>query len=310
LVLLRLTIRSEHVVREAFGSVGAFEIYLNEHSAWMYQQTDAKMWVNGKAVAYPPAMILISGNVKLILSLPLCERGGQNTCHRIIAIKTPNRYDRADALAGEEVKESIVVEETTLDNRPPSPPIRKPTGPPTPAPTPMATAATPVETAPPQPQSVSKEATRQSDPEQENDRQRFIIAPTCPACASALVPERGIYCQACGRQLPRELAVHREVVVSIRVEDYGRLAKFLIQSVNRALGNLIRGRNLQRVVTYMGQRILLIAVQDEMRTSTVAEEERLNELLTETRIGRLTTDPYEIRQAHEMFDSQGSKPVP
>ena len=60
----------------------------------------------------------------------------------------------------------------------------------------------------------------------------------------------------------------------------------------------------------MGQRILLVTIQDEMRTSTVAEEERLNELLTETRIGRLTTDPHEIQQAHAMFDSEDAKPEP
>lgn len=307
---LRLSGRPEDIVNQAFGSTEAFEMYLNEHTAWMYRQTDAKMWVNGKQVAYPPAMMLVSGNIKLILSLPLSERGGQNACHRIIAIKTPNRYDRADALAGEEVKESIAVEKKILDNRQPSPPMRRPTEPPTPAPMPMAIAAAAAENALSQPQSISKKATRPSGPEQDNDRQRFIITPTCPVCTSVLVPERGVYCQSCGHQLPRELAVHREMVVSIREEDYERLAKFLIQKVNRALGDLIRGRKLQNVATCMGQRILLVTIQDEMRTSTVVEEERLNELLNETCIGRLITDPYEIQQAHAMFDSEDAKPVP
>jgi len=106
------------------------------------------------------------------------------------------------------------------------------------------------------------------------------------------------------------LAVHQEVVVSIMIEDYKRLAKYLIHKVNRALGKLMQGRKLKRVITSMGQRILLVTVEDEMRTSTVAEEEILNDLLVETGIGRLSADIYEVKQAHEMTDSEDSMPLP
>jgi hypothetical protein len=106
------------------------------------------------------------------------------------------------------------------------------------------------------------------------------------------------------------LAVHREVVVSIKIEDYKRLAKYLIHKVNRALGGLMQGRKLKRVITSMGQRILLVTVEDEMRTSTVAQEEILNDLLVETGIGRLSSDIYEVKQAHEMTNSEDSMPVP
>jgi len=303
---LRLSARSECIVNEAFGGIEAFEKYLNEHPAWMYVQKDAKEWVNGKAIAYPPSMILISGNIKAILSLPL--PGGRDASYnRVITIKNTRRDDRADALAGTEVKEPIAVEGNRWNGTSP-PPITKPTEPSKPVP-PSAAAPT-VTTAPAGASFTEEEAFRGHESQEENDRQRFVITPACPVCTRVLVPERGIYCQNCGRPLPPEIAVHREVVVSIVIEDYGRLAKFLIQKVNRALGNLIRGRKLQRVVTYMGQRILLVTIQDEMRTSTVVEEERLNELLTETCIGRLTTDPYEIQQAHAMFDSEDAKPVP
>ena len=50
--------------------------------------------------------------------------------------------------------------------------------------------------------------------------------------------------------------------------------------------------------------------RDELRTSTVVQEEILNELLVETGIGRLTTDIYEVKQAHEMADGEDFMPVP
>jgi hypothetical protein len=70
------------------------------------------------------------------------------------------------------------------------------------------------------------------------------------------------------------------------------------------------GRKLEKVITSMGQRILLVRVEDEMRTSTVSQEEILNDLLLETGIGRLSSDTYEVKQAHEMTDSEDSMPVP
>jgi hypothetical protein len=295
-------------VNEAFGGIEAFERYLNEHPAWTYVQENAKEWVNGKAIPYPPSMILISGNMKVILSLPLFEET-HDSYHRIITIKNARREDRADALAAAEVNEPIKLEGNMPHAQSPPPRITKPTEPPKPIPPSVPTAVQTV-TAAAESSLTGSEVIGDRESQEENDRQRFVITPTCPVCTRVLVPERGIYCQNCGHPLPPEIAVHREVVVSIVIEDYGRLAKFLIQKVNRALARLMKGRKLSRVVMSMGQRILLIAVQDEMRTSTAAEEERLNELLTETRIGRLTTDPYEIQQAHAMFDSEDSKPVP
>jgi len=70
------------------------------------------------------------------------------------------------------------------------------------------------------------------------------------------------------------------------------------------------GRKLEKVITSMGQRILLVKVEDEMRTSTVSQEETLNDLLLETGIGRLSSDTYEVKQAHEMTDNEDSMPVP
>jgi hypothetical protein len=54
----------------------------------------------------------------------------------------------------------------------------------------------------------------------------------------------------------------------------------------------------------MGQNIFLIVVADEKRTSTLAQEEELNDILAETEIGRVTSDPYEICEAHKMLGKQ------
>jgi hypothetical protein len=167
-----------------------------------------------------------------------------------------------------------------------------------------------VTTAPAEASLTEEKAIHDLESQEENDRQRFIIAPICPECRTTLVPRRGIYCQNCGHVLPPEIAVHEEVVVSIKIEDYKRLARYLIHKVNRALGALMAGRKLEKVITSMGQRILLVRVEDEMRTSTVCQEEILNDLLLETGIGRLSSDTYEVKQAHEMTDSEDSMPVP
>jgi len=304
---LRLSLRSECIVDEAFGGIEAFSKYLNEHTAWTYMQEDAKEWVNGKAIPYPPSIILISGNMKVVLSLPLFEdKDGSH--HRVITIKNTRREDRADALAAAEVKEPIEIEGNMSHARSLSPRITKPTESPKPVPPSVPTAT---ETATEAESSLAeKKVIGDRESQQESDRQQFVITPICPECRTTLVPRRGIYCQNCGHVLPPEIAVHEEVVVSIKIEDYKRLARYLIHKVNRALGALMAGRKLEKVITSMGQRILLVRVEDEMRTSTVSQEEILNDLLLETGIGRLSSDTYEVKQAHEMTDSEDSMPVP
>ena len=306
---LQLSVRCECIVESAFGGIEAFEKYLNEHPAWTYMQEDAKEWVNGKAIPYPPSIILISGNMKVVLSLPLFEEK-DGSHHRIITIKNTRREDRADALAAAEVKEPIKVEGNMSHARSLPQRITKPTEPSKPVPPSVTAPAATVTTPPAEASLTRKNPVHDGESQEENDRQRFMITPICPKCRTNLVPQRGAYCQSCGYVLSPELAVHQEVVVSIMIEDYKRLAKYLIHKVNRALGKLMQGRKLKRVITSMGQRILLVTVEDEMRTSTVAEEEILNDLLVETGIGRLSADIYEVKQAHEMTDSEDSMPLP
>jgi hypothetical protein len=280
----------------------------------MYRQKEAKEWVNGKPVTYPPAIILLNEKVKLILSLPVIHYDGKDLHHysRVITIKNTTRDDRAEALSGREVKESIGIEQNTLNNRLAPPQIITPVQTPTPAPTLVPIISPKATNAQPEPSSTAKKERQTTPPmnmpDQESDRRRFIIAPTCPACANKLVPRRGVYCQTCGHKLPPELAVHQELVVSVKVEDYKKLATHLKQKIGVSWVRLLKGRKLEKVSS-QGQNIFIITVQDEMRSSTVKEEERLDEALIETSVGRVTSDPYELQEARKMLHSEQNKPV-
>jgi hypothetical protein len=285
---LRLTKRVEELVERAFGSVGDFQAYLNGNSAWMFQQEDVK-FLNGKRIPLRMSLVLLCGRVKLVLSPPVITGGDSGSYfNRVFAVVQPNRSDRTDALAGREVQEPIEIE--------PDLPIRPP------IPTTMAVTKTKEE--PAQETTVTENVQREADvkppeaPAVEKDRQRF----SCPNCSSSLIPERGMFCSSCGFPLPDNLGVHREIVVAIRPSEYRKLAEHLRQELNVAWSQLKRGRKVDETAS-IGVNIFLLTVADEKRASTLVDEKRFDELLGTAGIGRVTSDPYEIREAHKMLAS-------
>ena len=432
---------------EAFGSIGAFQTYLNEHPSWMFQQKYQQK-LNGKTITNDPSIILLCGNLKLILSVPIIDHNEEGLFYynRIITIQNPTRYDREDALSGREIKDPIEVQGNTPNSlnyprdittptetetqatlqrkaeqlkKPPAPKMTTTAPQPTPPPAPLSQEDTrtalreraqqpntkqhrtptptqqlldriqrgdtvyfcpqtsdiiatnktgapcetckqpttpnthppvtrvlrrgradtpyycettsclivgdetmrycelcgkpnnthklnPITTQTPQPQHAEKETTTTA-PKENEDKQRFIITPRCPLCSTNLVPGRGLYCPQCNHKLPPELAVHPEVVIVIRRKEYDRLATHLKQATNVAWNQLLRGRKVDKTISSMGQNLFIITVQDENRTSTLADEQKLDNILTDTGIGRLATDAYELREAHRMTDQ---KPQP
>jgi hypothetical protein len=292
---LRLSGRAEETINQAFGDIGKFQEYLNEHSSWMFQQAERK-WLNGKWIAFRPSPILLCEMVKLVLAPPKIATDGKDGLYyynRVISVRTPNREDREEALAGREVTEQVEVEPDMPDG---------PLGPLTPT---MKMAKGAQGDVPETAVAENGETEADKKPEkpelvQDEDRQKFLITPTCPKCHARLVPSRGIHCDRCGVRLPDELGVHQEVVVAIRPEDYKALALHLKQELNVAWSQLIKGHKVEKVSS-MKQVIFLISVQDEVRTSTLAQEKKFDELLTQTQIGRLTADQYEIREVHKML---------
>ena len=406
--ILRLTKRSEHLVMEAFGNIETFQAYLNEHSAWMFQQKYQQK-LNGKTINNSPSIILLCGNLKLILSIPIIDHNPEGLYYynRIITIQNPTRYDREDALTGREIKDPIEVQNNTADNLNYPRDITTPTQPLTPAPAPTldpqtilhektqpltitpaqkllnsiqqgATAyfcprtsdviathkpGAPCETCkqpttpnthPPiskilkrgkantlyycettsclivgdetprycelcgKPNKTHKlthlttqtlqpptEATTTTPKETENKQP--LVTPKCPLCSTNLAPSRGLYCPHCNHKLPPELAVHPEVVVAIKRDAYNQLATHLKQSTNIAWNRLLKGRKVDKTINSMGQNLFIITVQDENCTSTLTDEQKLDSILTDIGIGRLTADPYELKEARRMMDQ---KPQP
>jgi hypothetical protein len=290
-------------VEQAFGGIEAFQTYLNENEGWMFQQQEKK-YLNAKWVTYPTSIILLSGNVKLVLSRPIIVCDGKDLYYynRIITVLRPNRNDRADALAGNEVKEPIEIEPDMPDSRP----IKQAEQPAKAS----ATASLTTITAPSKPvqavaeKTISRVPTTPPQPSSSDDSQRFLINPTCPKCSTILNPGRGIFCQACGVRLPADVGVHRELVVVIKKTDYEKLAVHLKQSVNAAWTKFMKGRKVNKTLNSMGQNLFLVAIEDEARTSTETAEQELDRILEETGIGRVTSDPYELREADKMMSNK------
>jgi hypothetical protein len=289
--------RAEETINQAFGDLEKFQKYLNGHSSWMFQQAEKK-WINGKWVVFRPSPILLSEKVMLVLAPPKIASDGKDGLYyynRVISVRTPNREDREEALAGREVTEQVEVEPDMPDR-----PLGSFTG--------TVTAAKRMEEqAQETAVAVNNEVAADQKPAkpvpvQNEDRQKFLITPLCPMCSGKLIPKRGTFCQSCGAKLPDECAVHREIAVAIRRADYQKLAEHLRQGLNVAWSQLKRGRKVEETAS-MGVNIFLITLADEMRTSTVVEEKRFDELLVETGIGRVTTDQYEIKEAHKMLAS-------
>jgi hypothetical protein len=282
-------------VEQAFGSVEAFEEYLNSHPCWVFLQAEKK-WINGREVTFKPSTIMLCERVKLVLSVAKLTRDGESFYSQVLAILEPNRYDRADALAGREVTEKIEVEPDIVCS-------------PTERPTPTITAPLKATKEQVREATVTKKEEVRADekpakaPAVQEDHQRFLIAPVCPACGGKLLPERGQFCQACGIKLPNTLAVHKELVVSIDVNRYNELPIYLKQRMNAAWSHLIRGRRVQKVSS-LGCNVFLLAIEDEMRTSTSTDEKRFEELLLETGTGTISDDKFEVKQAHVILASK------
>jgi hypothetical protein len=247
----------------------------------------------------------------------------------ILTVLTVSKDDRAEALKARELDEPIKIFDHGLlparlvqGNAPnnlhhPPRDITTPTpepAPSAPAPPEVVRAAprertqqlSQVTTPEPKTQRTEK-ATTATPREEDQDKQRFIITPKCPRCNTNLAPGRGLYCQQCSLKLPPELAVHPELVVVIIRKEYDKLATHLKQATNVAWNQLLKGRKVTRTLNSMGQNLFIITVQDETRTSTLTDEQQLDNILIDTGIGRLTTDAYELREAHRMTDQ---KPQP
>jgi hypothetical protein len=89
-------------------------------------------------------------------------------------------------------------------------------------------------------------------------------------------------------------------VVAIKTKDYDKLATHLKQQLNVAWSNLLKGRKIDKTVSSMGEKIFLIAIKDENRSSSLVEEQKLDDILVDAGIGRISSDQYELKQFRNM----------
>jgi hypothetical protein len=125
--------------------------------------------------------------------------------------------------------------------------------------------------------------------------------PICPFCGCHVGAsgERGLTCPECGRELPKHLAVQQEIAVALKDEAYHGLLDAQKQPINAEWAIVKRGRTV-REAQWEGETVFLLTLTDDDHPSTVADFEQLNELLTESGCGRVTTDPYELKLLHRL----------
>jgi hypothetical protein len=289
---LRLIERAEYAVRSAFGSCEAFERYLNENVCWVFEQAE-KRYLNAKWVEYPPSTILLGGNCKVVLARPRPSKDNfyNEIRYVILTVLTVSKDDRAEALKARELDEPIRIFDHGL--------LPATISAPRPVTKPVLAEASASRTTLQEP-TTHAEAPVPKALKEDEDKQRFIITPKCPSCNTNLTPGRGLYCPQCNHKLPPELAVHPEVVVAIKTKDYDKLAKHLKQQLNVAWSNLLKGRKVDKTVSSMGEKIFLIAIKDENRSSSLAEEQKLDDILVDAGIGRISSDRYELKQFRNM----------
>lgn len=87
-------------VTEAWGCVAKFQEYLNEHPSYTFMEAE-KRYVNGKWVTFSPSLVLLCEKTKVVLSAPVFDENGKDEYFfRVITLRTANREDRVEALAG------------------------------------------------------------------------------------------------------------------------------------------------------------------------------------------------------------------
>jgi len=134
-------------------------------------------------------------------------------------------------------------------------------------------------------------------------------APICPLCGCHVGAsgERGLTCPECGRELPKHLAVEREVLVAVKDKGYHALLDAQKQPINAAWAQVKQGRTVREVEWVDGKReaetVFLLTIADDARASTVADFEHLDELLVEAGCGRVTVDLYELNLIHRLVET-------
>jgi hypothetical protein len=102
--------------------------------------------------------------------------------------------------------------------------------------------------------------------------------------------------------------VHRDVLVIFRSKEYLQLADHLKASINLSWRALVKGRTVHKVV-HGDQTIFLLTVDPAAsQVGSILDEQSLDEAFSEVGgIGRVSSDPYELKLAHKLVGISGTR---
>lgn len=135
--------------------------------------------------------------------------------------------------------------------------------------------------------------------------------PSCPYCDVRLIPGRGLFCVRCGLKLAPGLAVPVDLAVELHERLFLRLPQFRRDMLNVAYGLVASGRDERRVRVGGNVSVVHLQVRNEWTASSLETINRLAAVLEEAAVGRVIADPYEltlVRQRLSLAEPQENRP--
>jgi hypothetical protein len=310
-------------VVKGWGSVEAFERYVNSQPTRQLFSSRYVKYVAGRKVDLGESEVLVAGALKLVIDEPV--RGDSLRLPTVAAVANASKDDRLEAFGESSIEEPVSFLGSDVDLQAPWDRLAE-----------RAAREMPATEQHSQRPGVQKAAVRPSrkrvllpggveyyplydGPQYAPNKVRLRCTrfnewfvgpadakycalcgeefkpPLCPSCGGRLIPRRGVFCERCGVKLPSSLAVPVEVAVELQERLFLRLPQFQRDLVNAAYSRVAEGRDERRVRVGENVSVIHLQVRDEWAASTVEVLNRLHESLQEAGVGRVTTDPYELQ---------------
>ncbi len=323
---LRFRLRKpvEELVVKGWGSIEAFERFVNEQPSRQLGEVDHVRYLAGRRVGLGRSEVLVAGPLKLIIAEPLHQDPLQ--LPTIVAVANASKEDRWEAFAGRPVDEPVSFLSNHADMRAPwnEEPVRAlaqhqqvrvekaPKMQPAKSARPLGgrkliRLAGGVDYYPLYPDLVNQPSLVRFHCSRWN---RSFIGPveskrcccgeelkplSCPSCGVSLTPGRGLFCARCGSKLPPNIAAPIDLAVEFHERDFLRLPQFRRDMVNVAYGLVAAGRDERRVRVGENISVVHLQVRNERTASSLGAISRLAAVFEESGVGRVIIDPYELR---------------
>jgi len=338
----RLRKHVEELAVKGWGSVEAFEEFVNKQPGRQLGESEHVRYLAGRRVSLGRSEVLVAGPLKLIVAEPLSQDPLQ--LPTILALANASKEDRWEAFGGRPVDGPVGFLGSRTDVE---------------APWDLEVARVLAHKAPVRAPKVERAVSQQSKPAQSTGRKRVRLRggvdyyplypdltdklslvrfhcskydewftgrvdvkfcelcgeefqpPKCPGCMSSLIPGRGLFCDRCGLKLPPSLAVPVDLAVELSERAFLHLPQFRRDMLNVAYGLAASGRDERRVRVGGDVSVVHLQVRNEWTASSLETINRLAAVLEEAAVGRVIADPYElslVRQRLSLAEPQENRP--